>query len=90
LGSDHRGGTDPQARGRHKEQPSRRTGGDVLLGYSGRAALRREQCDVLPESRNIGFGQYRRIRHNAPLKALLSNQLLPRQRVLIETFPRQR
>jgi hypothetical protein len=30
-------------------------------------------CDMLPESQNIGFGQYRRIRHNAPLKALRVN-----------------
>jgi hypothetical protein len=27
------------------------------LGYSGRTALRREQCDVLPESQNIGADQ---------------------------------
>jgi hypothetical protein len=40
-------------------------------------------CDVLPESRNIGFGPYRRIRHNVPLKALRGQQL-------IETFPKQR
>jgi hypothetical protein len=47
-----RGGIDPRARGRHKE-PSRRKG-DVPLGYSGRTALRREQCDMLPESQNVG------------------------------------
>jgi hypothetical protein len=39
-------------------------------------------CDMLPESWNIGFGQYRRIRHNAPLKALCGQQL-------IETVPKQ-
>jgi hypothetical protein len=40
-------------------------------------------CDVLPESRNIGFGRYRRIRHNEPLKALHGQRL-------IETFLKQR
>jgi hypothetical protein len=48
--TDHRGGTDPGAGGRHKERPSRRKGGDVLLGYSGRTAVRREQCDVSPKA----------------------------------------
>jgi hypothetical protein len=38
---------------------------------------------VLPESRNIGFGQLRRIRHNTPLKALNGQRL-------IGTFPKQR
>jgi hypothetical protein len=47
-------GTDSRAGGRQKEHPSRRKGGDVPLGYSGRTALRREQCDVSPESRDIG------------------------------------
>jgi hypothetical protein len=30
-------------------------------------------CDMLPENRDIGFGQYRRIRQNAPLEALRVN-----------------
>jgi hypothetical protein len=33
-----------------------------------------QYCGVLAESRNIAFGQYRRIRHNAPLKALRVNE----------------
>jgi hypothetical protein len=32
-----------------------------------------EYCDMLPESWNIGFGQYRHIRHSTPLKALRDN-----------------
>jgi hypothetical protein len=32
--------------------------GGIPLGYSGRTALRREQCEVLPESGNIGVGMY--------------------------------
>jgi hypothetical protein len=38
---------------------------------------------MLPESRYIGFGQCRHIRHNAPLKGLRGQRL-------IETFPKQR
>jgi hypothetical protein len=54
--TDHHRGIDLRAGGRHEEQPSRRKGGDILLGYSGRTALRRKQCDVLPESQNVGAG----------------------------------
>jgi hypothetical protein len=77
-----------QKRTSHKKTSERITlkkegNGETLVGYSGRTALRREQCDVLPESRNIGFGQYRRIWHNTPLKALHGQRL-------IETFPKQR
>jgi hypothetical protein len=32
--------------------------GGMLIGYSGRTVLRREQCDVLLESRNIGIRIY--------------------------------
>jgi hypothetical protein len=39
---------------RHKEQPSRGKGGDVPLGYLEPTALRREQHDGWPESRDIG------------------------------------
>jgi hypothetical protein len=41
-----------------------------------------QYCNMLPESRNIGFGQLRHIRHNTPLKAL-------RGQWLRETFPKQ-
>jgi hypothetical protein len=34
--------------------PRRRKNGDTPVGYSGRAALRREQCEVTPESQNSG------------------------------------
>jgi hypothetical protein len=68
LESDHRGGTDPRAGGRHKEPPSRRKGGDVLLGYSGQTALRREQCDVPLESQDIGARIYDCSRDNRVAK----------------------
>jgi hypothetical protein len=31
-------------------QPSEEMNGDIPLGYSGRTALRREQCDSMPET----------------------------------------
>jgi hypothetical protein len=55
LGSEHSRETKPQAGGCHKERHSRRKGGDAPLGYSGRRALRREQCDMLPKSLEVGI-----------------------------------
>jgi hypothetical protein len=35
--------------------PSRRSrNGGTPVGYSGRAAIKKEQCDMMPESQNIG------------------------------------
>jgi hypothetical protein len=39
---------------RCKSKPQNKRNGDTPLGYSGRTALRREQCDEMPESRNRG------------------------------------
>jgi hypothetical protein len=39
-----------------KHSPRKKRNDDTPLGYSGRTALRREQCDGLPESRNSGIG----------------------------------
>jgi hypothetical protein len=36
-----------------KYNPREEGNGDTLLGYSGRTALRREQCDMTPESCNL-------------------------------------
>jgi hypothetical protein len=47
----------PQEDVTKKNAPEEGIGG-MALGYSGRTALRREQCDVLPESGNIGVGMY--------------------------------
>jgi hypothetical protein len=40
----------------HKQRPQKKRKVDMPLGYSGQTALRREQCDEMPESRNNGIG----------------------------------
>jgi hypothetical protein len=55
LQSEHSRETKPRAGGRHKERPSRGKASDVPLGYSGRIALRREQCDALAKSLKAGI-----------------------------------
>jgi hypothetical protein len=38
-----------------KHSPRKKRNRDTPLDYKGRTALRREQCDEMPESRNRGF-----------------------------------
>jgi hypothetical protein len=40
----------------HKQSPRKKMNGDTPLDYSGRTALRWEQCDGMPENRNGGIG----------------------------------
>jgi hypothetical protein len=62
LESDHRNpknptrkNTEPEKK-RCKHSPQKKRYGDTPLGYSGRTALRRKQCnDEMPENRNIGI-----------------------------------
>jgi hypothetical protein len=54
------------------------------LGYSGRTVLRREQCDVLPESRNIGISRYGYREATASLNAF---PLQPASRLLNNGSP---
>jgi hypothetical protein len=39
---------------RHKHSPRKRRNGDTAIGYSGQAALRREQCGIFAQSKNYG------------------------------------
>jgi hypothetical protein len=36
----------------HKQKPQKRRKGDTPIGYLGRTALKREQCDVTVESQS--------------------------------------
>jgi hypothetical protein len=56
-------------------QPLKEKKGDALLGYSGRTALRREQCDMTHE-RRISGGRARR-----PLLDNTSEIMFPQQRI---------
>jgi hypothetical protein len=38
----------------HEQKPWKRRNSDARIGYLGRKALRKEQCDMTPESRNRG------------------------------------
>jgi hypothetical protein len=46
-----------------RQKPQKRRNGDTPIGYLGRAALRREQCDVMPESQNRPFARKRFGKH---------------------------
>jgi hypothetical protein len=47
-----RGNTESRKKRRCKHSPQKKRNGYTTLGCSGQTALRREQCDGLPESRN--------------------------------------
>jgi hypothetical protein len=50
-----RASTEPEGekkKRRFKPSPRKKGNGDTPLGYSGQTAVRREQCDEIPESQN--------------------------------------
>jgi hypothetical protein len=59
-------------------------GGDAPLGYSGRTALRREQCDVLPKSLKAIYRKQHCSLDNGLGERLPHNE--PRQRNWLEAF----
>jgi hypothetical protein len=63
-----------------RAETSERTYGDTLIGYSGRTALRRELCDMMPESWDS------EVRANVHCQPMASPSMFSSQQIIYMDF----